>query len=111
MLANTVAAIPDAATYHLALVRPPDNRLVVHDVLGVARSGQHLAIGDFKRVQYAHYRVLPCTRALLFLQQLAMDVGADERAEVRGMQLDRLLEFFEEEHDEALRDGLSREVE
>jgi hypothetical protein len=27
-----------------------------------------------------------------------MDVGSNERAEIRWMQLDRLLEFFEEEH-------------
>lgn len=72
----------DDSTYHLALVGPPYDCLVVYNVLCRARARHHLAIGDIERVQNTHDGVLSSARSLLFLQQFAMDVLTNQRAKV-----------------------------
>jgi hypothetical protein len=97
-LATDSMITSDDSTYHLALVGPPYDRLIVYDILGRAGARHHFAIGDVERVENAHDGVLSRARSLFFLQQLAVDVLTDEWAKIRGMQLDSLLEFFEEKH-------------
>ena len=86
------------STYHLALVRPPYDCLVVYHVLGRAGARHDLAIANVERVQDTHDGVLAGARSLLFLQELPVDVLSDEGPKVRWMQLDRLLKLFEKKH-------------
>lgn len=70
------------STYHLALVGPPYDCLVMYDIFSGARAGHDFAIGYVERVQDTHYGVLSCARTLLFLQQFAVNVLADEGTKV-----------------------------
>lgn len=110
-LAEQSAVAPPVCTYHLAFVRPPHNCLVMYNVFSGARARHDFAIGYVERVQDAHYGVFSSTRPLLFLQQFAMDVLANQRTKVRRMQLDRLLEFFEKKHIARYATGLTDRAE
>lgn len=95
-------------TYDLPLVRPPDNSFIVHRVLSRARTRNNLSVGDFERIQDTDYSEGARVRALFFRKKFSMEVRTYSRAEVRGMQRDRLLKLFDEEHVESDRWAVSR---
>jgi len=70
----------------------------VYRIFGRARPGYDLSLRVLERVQNANNGEFACTRALLFQQEFPVDVRADERAEVRRMQLDRLFQLLDEKH-------------